>query len=124
MPAAYISHRLSIRWVPEEASEPTNTVVLTGARTGTFLDVRFFKEAPKTLDWAFAGYRYIDPGLLRAFGSPEVPLFCAYEVLSLPQIRQTSSGLDIISIPGQQYARDYPLASIKHLNINNYNRIK
>ena len=67
MPAAYISHRLSIRWVPEEASEPTDTVVLTGARTGTFLDVRFFKETGKTLDWAFAGYRYIDSGLLRAF---------------------------------------------------------
>jgi len=61
MPAAYISHRLSIRWVPEEASEPTNTVVLTGSRTGAFLDVRFFKEIGKTLDWAFAGYRYIDP---------------------------------------------------------------
>jgi len=60
-PPAYISHRLSIRWIPEEASEPTNTIVLTGASTGAFLDVRFIKET-KTLDWAFAGYRYTDPG--------------------------------------------------------------
>lgn len=70
MPAAYISHRLSIRWVPEPASEPTNTIVLTGARAGTFLDVRFFKGT-KTLDWAIAGYRYINPGCV--FGSLEVP---------------------------------------------------
>jgi len=112
MPAAYISHRLSIRWVPEEASEPTNTVVLTGARTGAFLDVRFFKETPKTLDWAFAGYRYIDPGL-HTLVRLEVATVCTYEVLSLPQIHQMSSGLDIISTLGQQYARDYPTSKHK-----------
>jgi len=61
MPPACISYRISIRWIPEELSEPTNTIVLTGASTGAFLDVRFIKET-KTLDWAFAGYRYTDPG--------------------------------------------------------------
>lgn len=60
---AYISHRLSIRWIPEEAIEPTNTVVLTGARTGVFLDVRFLKDN-KNIDWAFAGYRYTDPSFV------------------------------------------------------------
>jgi hypothetical protein len=59
-PAAYLSFRLSLRWVPDEASEPTQTIVLTGARTGVFLDVRFFKET-QDLDWAFAGYRTTDP---------------------------------------------------------------
>jgi hypothetical protein len=54
---AFVSHRLSIRWLPDEASEPTDTIVLTGARKGVFLDTRFFK-ANKALDWAFAGYRF------------------------------------------------------------------
>jgi hypothetical protein len=63
MPTAYISHRLSIRWVPGEASEPTNTVVLTGGSTGVFLDVRFLKDTGE-LDWAFAGYRYADSGFV------------------------------------------------------------
>ncbi|KAF8064125.1 hypothetical protein FPV67DRAFT_203492 [Lyophyllum atratum] len=58
--AAYRSFRLSIRWLPEKASEPTSTVVLTGARTGVFLDTRFFKGT-REMDWAFAGYRSIDP---------------------------------------------------------------
>ncbi|KAJ7719627.1 hypothetical protein DFH07DRAFT_947120 [Mycena maculata] len=55
MSAASISYRDSIRWLPEEASEPTQTIVLT-AKNGVFLDVRFHKESGK-LDWAFAGYR-------------------------------------------------------------------
>jgi Protein HRI1 len=63
MPTAFISHRLSIRWLPGVASEPTNTVVLTGASTGVFLDVRFLKDSKK-LDWAFAGYRYTDPSFV------------------------------------------------------------
>ncbi|KAJ7584353.1 hypothetical protein C8J56DRAFT_150322 [Mycena floridula] len=52
----FISFRKSIRWLPEEATEPTQTVVLTGAKTGAFIDVRFFKES-RELDWAFSGYR-------------------------------------------------------------------
>lgn len=52
----FISHRVSIRWPPGEASEPTNTIVLMGARRGIFLDTRFIRVTKK-LDWAFAGYR-------------------------------------------------------------------
>jgi len=51
-----ISFRDSIRWIPDEASEPTDTVVLTGGKTGVFLDARFIKGSEE-LDWAFAGYR-------------------------------------------------------------------
>ncbi|KAF7373464.1 Sodium nucleoside protein [Mycena sanguinolenta] len=58
MPAAFISFRESIRWLPEEPFEPTQTIVLTSAKSGVFLDVRFNKEAGASdLDWAFAGYR-------------------------------------------------------------------
>ncbi|KAG6908467.1 hypothetical protein DXG01_004470 [Tephrocybe rancida] len=58
----YRSFRLSIRWLPEEASEPTSTIVLTGARSGIFVDTRLFKEARSSeLDWAIAGYRTTDP---------------------------------------------------------------
>ncbi|KAF8172825.1 hypothetical protein K438DRAFT_1851199 [Mycena galopus ATCC 62051] len=56
MPPAFISFRESIRWVPDEASEPTQTTVLTSAKSGLFLDVRFNKDSGD-LDWAFAGYR-------------------------------------------------------------------
>lgn len=55
MPAS-ISFRQSIRWLPDGASEPTDTIVLTGFKTGVFLDVRFIKST-NDLDWAFAGYR-------------------------------------------------------------------
>ncbi|KAJ3712299.1 hypothetical protein C8R42DRAFT_699382 [Lentinula raphanica] len=55
MPAT-ISFRESLRWIPDPASESTHTVVLTGGKTGVFLDVRFFKQSNE-LDWAFAGYR-------------------------------------------------------------------
>lgn len=54
--SASISFRQSIRWLPDEASEPTQTIVLTALESGAFLDVRFEKENGK-LDWAFAGYR-------------------------------------------------------------------
>ncbi|KAJ7153589.1 hypothetical protein C8R43DRAFT_1002674 [Mycena crocata] len=53
---ASISTRESIRWLPDEPSEPTQTIVLTALEGGVFLDVRFEKESGK-LDWAFAGYR-------------------------------------------------------------------
>ncbi|KAJ7145997.1 hypothetical protein C8R44DRAFT_756301 [Mycena epipterygia] len=56
MSVASISFRQSIRWLPDEASEPTQTIVLTALESGAFLDVRFDKENGK-LDWAFAGYR-------------------------------------------------------------------
>ncbi|KAI1495608.1 hypothetical protein F5X99DRAFT_402938 [Biscogniauxia marginata] len=66
-----ISIRESIRWLPEPASEPTSTVVLTspGRR---FVDVRLLRPSPdkgaigetegelpiSRLDWAFAGYSH------------------------------------------------------------------
>ncbi|KAF8154059.1 hypothetical protein B0H34DRAFT_720127 [Crassisporium funariophilum] len=56
MPSS-VSVRRSIRWLPDLPSEPTHTLVLTGAKTGVFLDVRFLKDTNK-LDWAFAGYRH------------------------------------------------------------------
>ncbi|KAI2637528.1 hypothetical protein GGS21DRAFT_483444 [Xylaria nigripes] len=51
-----ISIRESIRWLPDTASEPTTTIVLTspGHR---FVDIRILKDAnnKQPLDWAFAG---------------------------------------------------------------------
>ncbi|TFK37664.1 hypothetical protein BDQ12DRAFT_151671, partial [Crucibulum laeve] len=56
--ASSVSFRRSIRWLPDDANEPTQTVVLIGSRTGVYLDVRFVKDPLKhKLDWAFAGYR-------------------------------------------------------------------
>ncbi|KAJ2981333.1 hypothetical protein NUW58_g6717 [Xylaria curta] len=52
-----ISIRDSIRWLPDAASEPTSTVVLTSPEH-RFVDIRVIKdvEDPRTsLDWAFAG---------------------------------------------------------------------
>ncbi|KAI1752447.1 hypothetical protein F4782DRAFT_155097 [Xylaria castorea] len=52
-----ISIRDSIRWLPDAASEPTFTVVLTSPEH-RFVDIRALKDAsdPKTsLEWAFAG---------------------------------------------------------------------
>ncbi|KJA17150.1 hypothetical protein HYPSUDRAFT_146874 [Hypholoma sublateritium FD-334 SS-4] len=56
--SASVSERRSIRWPPAPASEPTDTLVLSGA-TGVFVDVRFLKDAPGegVLDWAFAGVK-------------------------------------------------------------------
>ncbi|KAF9471933.1 hypothetical protein BDN70DRAFT_766668, partial [Pholiota conissans] len=52
-----VAVRRSIRWVPGPASEPTDTLVLTGGKSGVFLDIRFLKNTSK-VDWAFAGYRH------------------------------------------------------------------
>ncbi|KAI0366680.1 hypothetical protein BV20DRAFT_638902 [Pilatotrama ljubarskyi] len=55
-----ISERLYIRWFPDEASEPTSTLVLT-TPSRRFVDLRFFKStdpsaSPLTaLEWGFAG---------------------------------------------------------------------
>ena len=54
----FLSFRESIRWLPDEASEPTVTIVLSGKETGAFVDVRFLKDGPSILDWAFAGFRH------------------------------------------------------------------
>ncbi|KAG5641121.1 hypothetical protein DXG03_005961 [Asterophora parasitica] len=68
--AAYRSFRLSIRWLPEEASEPTSTIVLTAAKSGVFLDTRFYKGSSE-IEWAFAGYRSTDPGFALHTSSEE-----------------------------------------------------
>ncbi|KAI0433955.1 hypothetical protein F5Y09DRAFT_18235 [Xylaria sp. FL1042] len=53
-----ISIRDSIRWLPDVASEPTSTVVLTSLER-RFVDIRILKEGggepDASLDWAFAG---------------------------------------------------------------------
>ncbi|KAK5661141.1 hypothetical protein OQA88_11031 [Cercophora sp. LCS_1] len=60
---ADISHRVSIRWLPSPASEPTSTIVLTSPER-RFVDVRLLLNAqsspngtytPAALDWAIAG---------------------------------------------------------------------
>ncbi|KAI1122915.1 hypothetical protein F5Y10DRAFT_63664 [Nemania abortiva] len=58
-----ISIRDSIRWLPDAASEPTSTIVLTspGRR---FVDIRILKDATEpatSLDWAFAGISSSEP---------------------------------------------------------------
>ncbi|KAF5389948.1 hypothetical protein D9757_003622 [Collybiopsis confluens] len=53
-----ISLRESIRWLPDAASEPTHTIVLTGRKTSVFIDVRFLKDS-NDIDWAFGGYRSV-----------------------------------------------------------------
>ncbi|OJT12843.1 hypothetical protein TRAPUB_10678 [Trametes pubescens] len=62
-----ISERLYMQWLPEDASEPTSTIVLTTPRR-RFVDLRFFKPTsastqPSTssptftaLEWGTAGY--------------------------------------------------------------------
>ncbi|KAI1433952.1 hypothetical protein GGR50DRAFT_452128 [Xylaria sp. CBS 124048] len=51
-----ISIRDSICWLPDTASEPTTTIVLTSPER-RFVDIRILKDASEqsSLDWAFAG---------------------------------------------------------------------
>ncbi|KAJ0158492.1 hypothetical protein CTA2_11462, partial [Colletotrichum tanaceti] len=61
-----ISFREHIRWIPDEASEPTSTIVLTSPQR-RFVDLRILKSAPtadaaqgathaaKRLEWGIAG---------------------------------------------------------------------
>jgi hypothetical protein len=63
--AARISRRISIRWLPEEASEPTDTLVLSLG--GWYVDLRIDK-ATGGIDWALAGQRIVtsqDPRMLK-----------------------------------------------------------
>jgi len=55
----WISLRESIRWLESSPTphEPTDTVVISDSTTGLFVDVRFRKDHPDTLDWAIAGIR-------------------------------------------------------------------
>ncbi|KAK1991075.1 hypothetical protein LX36DRAFT_646974 [Colletotrichum falcatum] len=62
---ASISFREHIRWIPDEASEPTSTIVLTSPQR-RFVDLRILKSAPtvdgaptthgiESLEWGIAG---------------------------------------------------------------------
>jgi hypothetical protein len=54
--ATDISTRVSIRWLPDDASEPTDTLVYTvGAY---FVDLRVLKE-DGSIEWGFAGTREV-----------------------------------------------------------------
>ncbi|KAI1180051.1 hypothetical protein F4777DRAFT_599004 [Nemania sp. FL0916] len=58
-----ISCRNWIRWLPDAASEPTSTMVLTSPER-RFVDIRILRglgEEYAGLDWAFAGYSTSEP---------------------------------------------------------------
>lgn len=54
--AARLSTRISLRWVPDEPEELTNTLVMNVG--GYFMDLRVNK-ADQSIDWAMAGERQI-----------------------------------------------------------------
>ncbi|RDW95103.1 hypothetical protein BP5796_00866 [Coleophoma crateriformis] len=54
--AGLISTRLSLRWVPDEATEPTDTLVFNVG--SYFMDLRILK-ADQSIDWGMAGTRDI-----------------------------------------------------------------
>lgn len=52
-----ISTRISLRWLPDPPSEPTDTLVYN---VGTyFLDLRVLRDPGNTIDWAMAGVREV-----------------------------------------------------------------
>lgn len=51
-----LSTRVSIRWVPGEPSEPTDTLVMSVG--GWYVDLRITKS-DGSIDWAMAGERLI-----------------------------------------------------------------
>ncbi|KAK0620051.1 hypothetical protein B0T14DRAFT_537645 [Immersiella caudata] len=51
---ADISIRKYIRWLPDEASEPTSTIVLTSPER-RFVDLRILLEPKLSIDWGIAG---------------------------------------------------------------------
>lgn len=54
--ATRLTTRISIRWVPGEPSEPTDTLVINVG--GWYVDLRMTK-ADGSIDWAMAGERFI-----------------------------------------------------------------
>jgi hypothetical protein len=66
-----ISTRISIRWLPEPPSEPTDTLVYNVG--SYFLDLRVLKGPEQTIDWAMAGVREVlsrDPRWYTLFLKP------------------------------------------------------
>jgi hypothetical protein len=68
--APRVSIRISLRWLPDAASEPTDTLVFgVGAY---YLDLRVLKSN-NSIDWALAGERQVistDPSKLSYLSSP------------------------------------------------------
>lgn len=54
--AVRVSTRISIRWPPAEASEPTDTLVLSVG--DYYVDLRVLKS-DQSIDWALAGERLV-----------------------------------------------------------------
>ncbi|KAF9883262.1 hypothetical protein FE257_003818 [Aspergillus nanangensis] len=52
-----LSTRISLRWIPEPASETTDTIVMSV--TGWFVDLRVDRKSG-AIDWAIAGERVVD----------------------------------------------------------------
>jgi len=52
--ASLLTTRVSLRWVPDPPSEPTDTLVFNVG--GYFMDLRILK-ADNAIDWAMAGER-------------------------------------------------------------------
>lgn len=52
-----LSTRISIRWIPESASENTDTIVMSVK--GWYVDLRVDKIT-NDIDWAIAGQRVVD----------------------------------------------------------------
>lgn len=64
--AVRASTRMSIRWPPAEASEPTDTLVLSVGEY--YVDLRV-SRLDRQIDWALAGQHHVvseDPGKLAA----------------------------------------------------------
>ena len=54
--AAQLSTRVSLRFLPDEPSEPTDTLVLNVGQY--YMDLRVLK-ADTSIDWSMAGQRFI-----------------------------------------------------------------
>jgi hypothetical protein len=66
-----ISTRISLRWLPDPPSEPTDTLVYNVG--SYFLDLRVLKDPKNTIDWAMAGVREVlsrDPRPCPSFPKP------------------------------------------------------
>jgi hypothetical protein len=80
--APRVSIRISLRWLPDTASEPTDTLVFgVGAY---YLDLRVLKSN-NSIDWALAGERQVistDPSKLSYLSLPTWPKFNANQMVS------------------------------------------
>ena len=55
--AGKLSTRVSLRWLPDAPSEPTDTLVMSVQNY--YMDLRVLKEHPSTIDWSMSGQRII-----------------------------------------------------------------